>query len=210
MKPLIRPTSVIVRDIAVTGLASMMLGGCADMSELAGATYAKSAGGGACTPTVRKRADLAGAFERPRYEASGCNGDVIYDSWPRSTDEHGQVTEAACVPNGQCVEPGCDSVELAARNVFARDKTCPLERVSAKPRAAVLPAAPRDIAADPERLRMWTQAHQQEIAAASAQTFMTAAGCGSETAYSCSKRVWDTRDGDGSRLVPVCQALPPP
>jgi hypothetical protein len=132
------------------------------------------------------------------YEVTGCNADVLYDCGMKGqhANEHGQTWQVGgeCSNTRWCTPDGCDSFDLAARNTFMKDKTCPLERVTSTQHTPVIAAAPSDIAADPERMRLWTQTHAAQIAG---HTFMTATGCGSEVVYDCQKP-------SGPRAIPVC------
>ena len=209
-------TFVIVRaigSIAVTGLVAMMVAACGTtkattMSEAAATAFVKDRTG--CQPTVRERPDLPssrtnyspwkGIYGTGKvYEVTGCNADVIYDCGMegQNANRRGQTWEVAgeCSPTGWCTPDGCDSVDVAARNTFVKDKTCPLERVTATRHAPMIAPPPSDIAADPERMRMWTENRQQQIVG---HTFMAAAGCGSETVYDCMKP-------SGTRAIPVCK-----
>ena len=69
--------------------------------------------------------------------------------------------------------------EIAARHLLADAKTCPIERVTAA--AGATPAPPPDIAADPERAKLWTQSH----VAPQGFTLITASGCGAEITFRC-------------------------
>ena len=131
------------------------------------------------------------------YEVTGCGTDVLYRCAPYHTEDNhgsGSTVLPACSATDWCTPDGCDSFELAARNTLVKDKSCPVERVTATPHAAQIPAPPPDIAADPERMRLWVQTHQQQIAG---QTFVTASGCGAETLYECQKPY-------GVRAIPIC------
>jgi hypothetical protein len=197
-----RPTPGLLA-VAVGALASTLLVACGPtMSEAAQKAFAEKHPG--CPATVRERRDLmwgVPAVYSPghgnvlsstgnAHEVTGCNSDVLYECSPETT------WVAFCVETDWCTPDGCDSVELAARNAFVNDKACPVERVSAATRAPVQPAAPADVAADPDRMRVWTQAQQERIAG---HTFMTATGCGSETVYDCKKP-------PATRAIPACVA----
>ncbi len=168
--------------LAITGLASTILAGCGpSMSEAARAIYVKDWGGEGCKATVRERSDLNSS---PRshevYEVTGCSADVIYMCTPGQmhsdtvydTTYVGWV-KAECSSTGWCTPDGCDSVNLAVRKTFAKDQACPVNRVTATPAKSVQPA--------------W-------------HTYMTASGCGSETAYDCEKP-------RGTRSIPVCDSI---
>jgi hypothetical protein len=83
-------------------------------------------------------------------------------------------------------------VELAARSLFAKDKACPLDRVTAMAHAPALPVAPRNSEQMP--------APQLKIMADI--KFMTAEGCGATAVYACM-----ARGGPGE--VPYCVAPGP-
>jgi hypothetical protein len=199
-----RATSVTVRFawLAVTGLAAMILTGCTTMHEAAEEAFLTGHPG--CKATVRERGDLpagrtklyetAYPGETATYEVTGCGSDVIYLCQPKILwqDGTGGVI-AKCVVSGWCAQDGCDSVELAARNTFVKDKACPLDRVTVTMHAPVRAAAPPDVAADPERMRIWTETHKQPAD----HTLMTATGCGAEAAYDCTKP-------SGTRSMPSC------
>jgi hypothetical protein len=182
--------------------ACTLLAGCgtATMNEAARQAFAKSHAG--CQATVRERPDLGAAMvNSTAYEVTGCNSDVIYSCQPRRWESYTcpdgssctSLAGAECRESSLCTPDGCDSFELAARNALVKDKTCPLDRVTAAPHATVLAAPAADVAADPERMRMWTQAQREQIAG---HTFMAATGCGSETVYDCRRPY--------IRVPPVC------
>jgi hypothetical protein len=172
--------------------------GCATMTEAAQKKFAADHAG--CPATVRPRPDLKWGDNDNAIEVTGCNSDVLYSCAPYHLEPNPDGTSsspvsAACSTTNWCTPDGCDSFELAARNTLVRDKTCPLERVTAKPHGPQIPAPPADIGADPERMRMWVQSHQQAIAG---HTFMTASGCGAEVLYECVKPAY------GVRAIPIC------
>jgi hypothetical protein len=157
---------------------------------------------------VRERPDLSSPPNGPQggalVEVSGCDANVIYACDPphASTDairSRSGWRDAWCRPTGWCTEPGCDSFGEAVRHAFVKDETCPYERVNATAHEPVLPAAPPDVAADPERMRVWTQFHREQIGR---RTFMTATGCGARTVYECDKP-------PGTRTIPVCEVTAP-
>jgi hypothetical protein len=156
---------------------------------------------------VRERPDLSSAMgdarAGPIVEVSGCDADEIYACEPghASTDairSRSGWTDASCIPTGWCTEPGCDAVGEAARNAFAKDKGCPFASVNATIGWTEVPIAPPEVAADPERMRRWTQFHQQKAAG---HTVMNATGCGTQVVYDCRKPL-------GPRTIPTCKAAP--
>jgi len=167
-----------------------------------------------CKPLVRERRDLFTSDDSGVFEITGCHLDVLVSCtaghWETYTATDGSNYKspvgAACSNTTWCTPDGCDSFELAARNVFAAAKTCPVNRVTAANHAPVTPAPPPDIAADAERMAMWKQTHEQQIAG---HYFWAASGCGTEAIYECLKPA-------GVRAIPVCAptsigtAAPPP
>ena len=88
---------------------------------------------------------------------------------------------------------GCKSKEQGAREHFSKDLTCPEDRVEVRERADVKASAwmrvetpPADVAADPERLKMW-QAKQDERRSyeESSDAIFEAKGCGAQKLYAC-------------------------
>jgi hypothetical protein len=177
------------------GALGALLVGCASMNGAAEKAFTASHPG--CQTTVRAREDL----QHDAYEVTGCGSDVIYacqpEHWVSVPCRH---SDATCLAPGgpicsesswnqggqeQCAGRLCDSVDVAARKRFVKDKACPLAQVTATPHAPVIAAPPPDVAADPERMRGWTMSHE-------GHTFRTATGCGSEVVYDC--RAY----GDGS------------
>ena len=158
---------------------------------------------------VRERPDLSGPSNGSHggalVEVSGCDADVIYACDPprASTDairSRSGWKDAWCRPTGWCAEPGCDSFGEAVRHAFVTDETCPYERVNATAHEPVMPVAPSDVAADLERMRIWTRFHQEQIAR---HTFMTATGCGARAVYECDKP-------PGARTLPICEVTATP
>ena len=76
---------------------------------------------------------------------------------------------------------GCTSLEASARSEFARENSCPEERVvvsHAPPRPA-----PPDVAADPGRLAVWNDNEAKR-----SRIYYVARGCGHESRYLCEHR----------------------
>jgi hypothetical protein len=197
-----RPRAVVqvVCRLVTTGLASISLLSCANLGNLAAETYRKDRGDDACAATARARPDLESPGDSDTYEVTGCGKDVIYRCIGARTPRGHDTIPAHCARSSdQCAEPGCDSFELAARNAFKKEKACPLEKVSASAHAPVS-GAPPEVAADPERLRVWTESHPEYVDVAQPRTFMLATGCESKTVYKC----WRP---PGIQTVPMCEAV---
>jgi hypothetical protein len=89
---------------------------------------------------------------------------------------------------------GCGSKQETARETFSKDKSCPLERVSAVARPELssydltfgAQTPPREIAADPARLAMW-KAEQEKTRAGwdDKMSVFEVGGCGEKKYYSC-------------------------
>src|ERR1700722_9039530 len=168
-----RPTPGLLA-VAVGALASTLLVACGPtMSEAAQKAFAEKHPG--CPATVRERRDLMWGV--PAVYSPG-HGNVL-----SSTGNAHEVT-------------GCNSDVLYECSPETTWVAFCVETVSAAARAPVQPAAPADVAADPDRMRVWTQAQQERIAG---HTFMTATGCGSETVYDCKKP-------PATRAIPACVA----
>jgi hypothetical protein len=176
----------VATRIVVAGLASLVLTACGtEMRELAINDFKTRHV--ACEPiAVRERPDLVNTEysqttgrDMTVYEVRGCNAVAVYPCFPsRMTPRDQQNDPAMCSTSDWCSPNGCLTNELTARHKFVDDNTCPLDRVTAH---VTTPAPPSDVAADPERMRLWTAAHT----AKSPYTFMTASGCGSEALYEC-------------------------
>jgi hypothetical protein len=198
---------------ALVGLAVVLSGCGGTMHDAALNTFAKSHPG--CRGTVQERADLiphwppgrsfAGKpIPRAAIEVTGCQGDIIYECLPRHWEDTSPCEDGRrcvtprgpiCEDSGWCTPDGCDSFELAARNAFMKDKSCPLERVDATRATLQSAPPPPEISADPERLRIWTKTNQEKLAA---HTLMSATGCGSTSIYDCAKA------SSLTRAIPVC------
>ena len=135
MGPVLREY-IVSEAMAALGVPTI---GCS-LTEVAQKTFAASHPG--CPATVRARPDLdldPGGSIFHAYEATGCGADVLYRCAPYHTeDDHGSGSTVlpACSATDWCTPDGCDSFELAARNTLVKDKSCPLERVTATPHAA--------------------------------------------------------------------------
>ena len=105
------------------------------------------------------------------------------------------------------VVAGCNFTqrpEPAAAQIFSTDATCPTERVQVKPRPDVAPATvlpppameppPAEVAADPERMKLWRAQHDTapDFARLQAQVFEVT-GCGHRTLYVCAHPRIDNR-----------------
>ena len=96
---------------------------------------------------------------------------------------------------------GCQSPEGSAQETFSRANTCPPDRVQAKTRADLNPSSfvntgteepPKDIAADPARLKMWRDERAKRAASSEHSFDMTGkqhivevSGCGKHVFYEC-------------------------
>lgn len=88
---------------------------------------------------------------------------------------------------------GCRSNETIARESFARELSCPDERITVTPRKdlvgadlAIRPEAPpKDIAADPGRLAIWQKEEARRLADYEGTSVMQARGCDRELLYIC-------------------------
>jgi hypothetical protein len=204
--------SLAVLVVASSGCTSMFAG--PSMPEVAARTYAASHGGAHADVTVR--ADL-GHDGMTVYEVHDGTQRALFPCFPYhiyltgAYDDGAAVSSIApaeCLTSDWCDAHGCDTVELSARHAFATTNSCPLDRVIAAPRAAILPAPPAEIAADPERAALWYRAHQDEVTSARDGTWQTATGCGSTTIYRCTPI--DLRDrGVAYAETPTCTAVTP-
>lgn len=93
---------------------------------------------------------------------------------------------------GMLLLAGCKSPEKGAREHFAREVTCPLERVEARARTDVKPGdwiesskPPKDVAADPERLQMWKAKDEERRSWANRDQIIEVRGCGKQKLYAC-------------------------
>jgi hypothetical protein len=169
---------------------------CVDLRAAAVATYVETSRCEGTPPVARERPDLADDG-RARYEVTGCGPPLVLVC--SASYGKGGGVRVSCGRSGQCGEPGCDSYEAAARDAFVVDQTCPLRRTTAALHAPVS-AAPADVAADPERLRLWNDTHRPSVAPERARAYVMARGCGRETVYACWKP-------DATLAIPICEAV---
>lgn len=193
-------TKLLVAALFSLGLASS---GCFTRTTLDVAqARAAQLGSPSCKPSVRQRHDLYSDDASDVFEITGCGVDKLIactaGHWQSYTADDGTISNspvgAACQDTNWCTPDGCDSYELAARRTFAVAKSCPLNRVTAKSHARVIPAAPPEIAADPQRLEMWQTTHEQQIAG---RYFWAASGCDVDAVLECIKP-------PGVRAIPMC------
>jgi len=87
----------------------------------------------------------------------------------------------------------CNSDETMARESFARQFTCPNERITVTPRKDLVAvdltfrpeAPPKDIAADPGRLAIWQKEEARRAAEYEGKSVIQARGCEHEVFYIC-------------------------
>ena len=87
---------------------------------------------------------------------------------------------------------GCYSLQSGAKAQFVQDTACPADRVTVTPGAPYARTPPPEVAADPERLRLWRQIDAQKRAH-DAFTHFDVAGCGKTAKLEC---LHDTDNGD--------------
>jgi hypothetical protein len=90
---------------------------------------------------------------------------------------------------------GCESVLDGSKDEFSKEFTCPLDRIEARPRPDLRPSSlngdratdpPKDIAADPDRRRMWQTDHETMMAREDARDdVFELRGCGRHVLYAC-------------------------
>jgi len=88
---------------------------------------------------------------------------------------------------------GCKSKEQGVREHFAKDFTCPEKRIEVRERTDLKPSnwsketpPPAEIAADPERLKMWqAKRDEQRGYEDSSDTIFEARGCDHQKLYAC-------------------------
>jgi hypothetical protein len=88
---------------------------------------------------------------------------------------------------------GCKNVVEGAKDEFSKEFTCPLDRVEARARPELhrsdlesQPTPPKDIAADPARLKMWQEQQAKVNAARDSQDdIVELRGCGHQVLYAC-------------------------
>jgi hypothetical protein len=89
--------------------------------------------------------------------------------------------------------PACQSLADGAKKTFSRSNSCPVDRVEVRERPDLLPSSfqsqgtpPADIAADPERRKLWLQQREKMATAFDGTlTIVEAHGCGRDTFYGC-------------------------
>jgi len=93
-----------------------------------------------------------------------------------------------------------------AAAIFSRQNVCPRDRMAVNARP-VRPqdafehgAPPAEVAADPDRLRVWERNVDADLASFRALTFVEISGCGAHAAYLC----WQEPTDDGRVLVEHC------
>ena len=92
----------------------------------------------------------------------------------------------------------CQSLADGAKETFAKDYSCPADRVESRDRPDLrhssfdtgpttpTPKPPPDIAADPARLAMWQRRHQHDPTELDSTTDVEEArGCGKQAFYFC-------------------------
>jgi hypothetical protein len=162
--------------VVPAALGALLVGCGPTLGEAARQVFVQAHAG--CEATARERFDL----EANVVEVTGCDDDQMYRCVPGHINQvTGYWKGAECARTTECTRDGCGPADWA-RNAFAKDHACPVARVAAAPRAPVVAAAPADVAADPARMRIWTEAHQAQI---EGHTSVTATGCGSEALYDC-------------------------
>lgn len=91
---------------------------------------------------------------------------------------------------------GCKSLETGAREAFADDRSCPIERVTARERKDLSAydlifgksEPPDDLAGDPERLALWQKKQDENRKAWDRSSdLFEVAGCGERKIYKCSR-----------------------
>ncbi len=89
----------------------------------------------------------------------------------------------------------CQSLSDGAKETFSKSFTCPIDRVEVRARPELHPSdwfkprkPPTDIAADPERLKMW-QAEQDKLRTVwdPYHSIYEARGCGHQSLFECGK-----------------------
>jgi hypothetical protein len=88
---------------------------------------------------------------------------------------------------------GCKGMKTGAQQNFAREFTCPEDRVEVRPRTEIRPSdlktkstPSKEIAADPQRLKIWQTAKDESDASEnSLNEVFEARGCDHQALYSC-------------------------
>jgi hypothetical protein len=129
-------------------------------------------------------------------EVVGCGNDVIYVCAAGISNDAVDIAPS-CRATTWCARPGCATDESSvARDVFAKDASCPIGRVTAD-RVANPDRPPAEVSRDPLRLEMWRGNEQQR---ARSLVFVAAHGCGLQTTYECVER---------PRQSPSCSRMTP-
>jgi hypothetical protein len=130
--------------------------------------------------SVEPRSDL----DPSAYEVTGCGNAVIYLCAEGTSNDAVDIAPS-CRATTWCTKRGCATDEPAiARDVFAKDASCPVERVMAD-RVANPDRPPVGLAADPQRLEMWRNSERNRT---QHLVFVSAHGCGGEAMYECVER----------------------
>ncbi|HEY2747966.1 MAG TPA: hypothetical protein VGL86_25260 [Polyangia bacterium] len=185
-------------------IVAAMLPACGLMGGLARTQFMQDHNG--CEPTlVRERPDLLAPGQPPpnvvaaghrAYEVVGCNSHDLEVCYSAGYTPDGVLSPAECSSEKMCdPSPSCSSdYPTAASVLFVTEYSCPRDRVTAASSAPIAPAvrtAPADVAADPARMAVWTQTHQEEINRIDARNrslhFVTVDGCGSHVVYACQR-----------------------
>jgi hypothetical protein len=202
----------IPNRLTLAVIAAWTLPACASMEGVARDRFAAEHEG--CRKvTVTERTDLHSQApgEQPAslthqgyvvYEVAGCNAHDLESCESAWDNGGGNVSPGGCGSLKVCDTPGCTGDYAGVvRAQFSKDSACPAERIATEP-IPPAPDAPADIATDPARLSLWTQAHQDQIKAAQSQTWLKAKGCDSEGRYSCHTIGWP--------VLPICKKAAAP
>jgi hypothetical protein len=142
--------------------------------------------------TVEPRSDL----DPFAFEVVGCGDDAIYICAEGISNDAVHIAPS-CRAMAWCTKPGCATDESSvARDVFAKDVSCPAERV-ATDRVANPDRPPAEVAADPQRLEMWRASERERTRSL---IFVSAHGCGDQATYQCVEQ---------SRQSPSCTRVTP-
>jgi hypothetical protein len=130
--------------------------------------------------SVKPRPDI----DALAYEVAGCGNDIIYTCTEGTSNDAVDIAPS-CRATAWCAKPGCTTDEPSiARDVFAKDASCPIERVAAD-RVANPDRPPAEIAADPQRLEMWRSSDRDRT---KNLLYVSAHGCGGQETYECVER----------------------
>jgi len=90
---------------------------------------------------------------------------------------------------------GCQSLSDGAKETFSQENTCPADRVEVRERPELKASSfttgtsqpPADIAADPERLKMWQKEQRERLERNdnNGHKYAQARGCGKTVLYDC-------------------------